>query len=178
MADYEPQEISRTAAKKEALELQELGAGLLLHSTRALKKLDLPLELLDALDQARRIKSREGLRRQMQFIGTLMRTLDEESLAAVRYLLQTREADRRATAKGFQMTETLRDRLIEGAPGILEEAAALCPKADPETLRSLANEARRERGNGKPPRASRQLFRYLRSCLTTEQMKGDSSDHG
>jgi ribosome-associated protein len=168
MADFENQGTSRTAAKKRALALQELGAALLRCSPRDLQRLDLPKDLLEAIDQARRIRSREALRRQMQFIGSLMRRIDEESLASVQDTLRVREEDRHAVAQRCRTIELLRDRLIEGDPDAIQDALDLCPEADPELIRPLAAEAKREQALGKPPKAQRRLFRYLRDCLAGE----------
>jgi ribosome-associated protein len=175
MHDHDPLGKSKSAYKREALELQELGQTLLRCSTRELAKLDLPPDLLEALDQAKRISSREALRRQMQFIGTIMRRIDEDVLAAARHLVHAREVESQATAQEFQKTESLRERLIEDDPGTMEEILALCPDADREFLDSLTREARRELAKGRPPKAYRKLFRYLRSCLTPEPDRGSSS---
>src|SRR5688572_7066988 len=83
------QENSKTELKRESTELQKLGESLLTLRADLLERLRLPDKLIDALDEARRITNFEGKRRQMQFVGKLMRGLDEETLAAVREALDS-----------------------------------------------------------------------------------------
>jgi ribosome-associated protein len=172
MPEYDQTQESKTAAKKKALELQEIGIALLCCSPGDLGGLGLPDDLVEALDQARRISSHEGRRRQMQFIGSLMRRLDAETLAAVRDMLRERETGRRESALVFAQIESHRDRLVNNDPGALEDVLALCPGADPEIIRSLADQARRERERGGPPKAYRQLFRHIRGCLAGDPAAG------
>jgi ribosome-associated protein len=177
MSENEWNQESKTAAKKKALELQELGAALLSFSPADLDRLELPDDLVEALEQAGRISSREGRRRQMQFVGSLMRCLDAETLAGVREMLRERETGRRESAQAFAQIETHRDRLVNEDPGALEDVLALFPGADPEVIRSLVDQARRERERGGPPKAYRQLFRHLRGCLAGDPAAG-SRDPG
>jgi ribosome-associated protein len=172
MPENERNQESKTAAKKKALELQEIGAALLSFSPADLGRLGLPDDLAEALEQARRISSREGKRRQMQFVGSLMRRLEAETLAGVRDMLRERETGKRESAQAFALIESHRDRLVNEDPGALEDVLAQCPGADPEVIRSLVDQARRERERGGPPKAYRQLFRHLRGCLTGDPAAG------
>src|SRR5690606_19761949 len=79
---------SRTALKKESEELQKLGEALLTLRGDLMERLQLPDKLLEALDELRRITNFEGRRRQLQYVGKLMRGLDEEQLDAVRAALE------------------------------------------------------------------------------------------
>jgi ribosome-associated protein len=73
---------SKTELKRQMHELQRLGEQLVGLSPARLQRIDLPERLREQVEAARRIKSREGLRRQLQYIGRLMRAADAESIRA------------------------------------------------------------------------------------------------
>ena len=83
---------SRTDLKKESDALQKLGAGLVDLPASRLEKLKLGDKLADAIQEAKRITNFEGKRRQMQFIGKLMRGMEPELLEAVRATLADRKS--------------------------------------------------------------------------------------
>lgn len=150
---------SKSQKKREMNALQELGARLLELSPEAVERIGLPEDLRLAVAEARAMKSREALRRQVQYIGTLMREADPEP---VRRALELKDQDRLHDARAFQELEDWRDRLLAGDEAALREIAAACPSADTRRLLSLAAEARKEREAGRTPRAFRALFRMLR----------------
>jgi ribosome-associated protein len=151
--------ISKTQKKKEAHSLQELGKKLLQLSRVQIKEINIPEEVLDALNLARTVKSHEGLRRQMQFIGSLMRKIDSDSIQqAVDHI----EQGNHKKALEFKETEQWRDELISGNNELLEEILENHVNADRQQLSQLVRNARKEVGNNKPPKSSRALFKYLR----------------
>jgi len=138
---------SRTKKKQHVEELQKLGAALVALAPAQLAALAIPPELLDAVREAQRITSHEAKRRQVQFIGKVMRKLDPEPVPAAR-------AQQRRL-------ESWRERLI-GGDGALTEYASAHPGTDLQALRTLVRNARKEIAEAKPPRAQRELFRLLR----------------
>lgn len=150
--------VSKTRRKREVEELQKLGASLVDLSPAQLDSLALPEELLAAVREAQRIRSREGHRRQLQFIGRLMRSLDPAPVRAALARLDGRSAAARAEQR---LLEQWRGRLI-GDDAALTEFAARFPKAEVERIRALIQDARREIAERRPPRAQRELFRVLR----------------
>ena len=79
----EPLEKPSKSAKKRAMtELQALGEALVALSVDQLKKIDLPEDLRDAVRDAQRFTPREARRRQLQYIGKLMRAIDPEPIRA------------------------------------------------------------------------------------------------
>lgn len=155
---------SKTQKKIEARSLQELGSKLLKLSQAQLKEIDIPEEVLDALTLARTIKSREGLRRQMQFIGSLMRKIDSEP---IQQAVDQIEQGSYRKALEFKETEQWRDELIAGNNELLEEILENHINADRQQLSQLVRNARKEAGNNKPPKSSRVLFRYLREIRSS-----------
>src|SRR5690606_1883612 len=105
-------ERSRTELKKESDELQKLGEALLTLPAGLMQRLDLPEKLLTALAEVKRITNFEGRRRQMQYVGKLMRGLEEETLQAVRDALEEQRGGSAQQAMALHMAEKWRDDLI------------------------------------------------------------------
>jgi len=165
---------SRSQVKREMHALQKLGARLMSQPEARLRALGLADDLLEAVLLARRITDNEGRRRQVQYIGRLMRGAD---VAAIEALFRGLDAGNAAAASRFQLMEAWRDRLVAGDERALDEIradlAASCAAAaheaasepahlDVQHVRALARNAAREAARNKPPKSSRALFRYLR----------------
>jgi len=150
--------VSKTRRKKEMHALQSLGASLVDLSAAHLERISLPDELAAAVHEARRLASREARRRQVQYIGRLMRGLDAEPIRAQLAAVQGGSAEERAR---HQRLEHWRARLLEDDAALTAFADAH-PGADLQQLRSLIRSARREQAGGRPPRAFREIFRVLR----------------
>ncbi len=157
---------SKSKVKKEMLALQALGEKLAELTADQIKKIDMPLELRDALLFARTINKGEARRRHLQYIGVLMRDADPEPIQKA---LDTISRGRLLDAKQFEELERWRDKLVEGSEGILEEIVSRFPGADRQTLRQLVLSALKERAGNKPPKASRALFRFLKA-LSNQQL--------
>lgn len=159
-ADFDPDEKpSKSARKREMLALQELGEALVRLSDGDLAAIPLGEDLADAIATARRIKSHEGLRRQLQFIGKLMRRTDTEAIAAAYADLQR---GRQEYNREFHELEHLRDTLLQRGVDAMSEVLERFPDADRQHLRQLITAAEKEQAAQKPPAAARKLFRYLR----------------
>jgi len=166
---------SKSDLKRESARLQELGASLLTLSKERLAALQLPEKLLDALAEAQRITAREGLRRQMQLVGKLMRKLDETLLEKVQASVVSDGAPHQRETLALHQAEHWRDRLLAGDEA-LSEWLAEHPGSDIQHLRALIRQARKdnppltatELSEGLAPRRSRayrELFQALRAQL-------------
>lgn len=153
---------SRSQKKREMNALQDLGGRLVDLPQNELEALGLPDELVKAAVMARKLKSakNDSYRRQVQYIGRLMREIDPEPLLAH---FATGDAKHQEDTQAFQRLERWRDALLDGDDSALEEIRQAHPEADISGLRETANKARAERELGRPPKSARQLFRYLRS---------------
>jgi ribosome-associated protein len=160
--------VSKTRRKKEMHELQVLGATLVELPDAQLGALGLPEALAAAVREAKRIKSHEGKRRQMQYIGRLMREVDPEPIRAQLDELAGQSAE---AAARHRRLEALRERLI-GDDGALTGYVASHAGADLQALRTLIRNARREQQEGRPPRAYRELFRLLKALETRTAAQG------
>lgn len=171
------QENSKTELKRESAELQKLGESLLTLRADLMEGLKLPDKLLDALDEVRRITNFEGRRRQMQFIGKLMRGLDEETLAATREALDTQRQGSAKESMALHEAETWRDQLIEDDQA-LQRWLDAHPDTDSQQLRALIRQARKDRqptadevSRGLVPRhgrAYREIFQLVKEQLSHE----------
>lgn len=163
-------EQSRTDLKRESTELQKLGEDLLTLRADLMARLDLSEKLKDAVIEARRISNFEGKRRQMQFIGKLMRLLDPTVLAAVRAALDEQHNGSAQENLVLHQSETWRDRLLadENAFG---EWISEYPTTDTQQLRALIRQARKDAqpeqagGAVRHGRAYRDIFLLVREQL-------------
>lgn len=151
--------VSKTRRKQEMHELQALGAALVELPEAQLGAMDLGPKLREAVLAARRITSHEARRRQLQYIGRLMRDVDPAPIRARLEALEGSSAE--ATARHRRL-EQLRERLLADDQALTGYVAAH-PGADAQELRTLIRNARREQKEGRPPRAFRELFRTLKS---------------
>jgi ribosome-associated protein len=152
---------SKTQRKKEMHALQDLGAELVVLSETRLACLDLPEALLAAVREARQLKAHEARRRQLQFIGRLMRDVNP---APIRARIAAWQGTSRAHAAWLHEVEAWRERLL-GDPDALSELATLHPGADLQHLRTVIRNARQETQAGKPPRHFRALFQALKALI-------------
>lgn len=154
---------SRTALKKEMEALQELGVHILELSDKYLTRIPLEGKLAEAIQEARGMKHREGRRRQLQFIGKLMRdaeNIDEIKAAYERVMNIGMEQN-----KIQHQTEQWRDRLLTGENDALQAFVTEFPDADIQHLRQLIRNAQREHSQQKPPASARKLFRFIRELM-------------
>jgi ribosome-associated protein len=152
---------SKTQRKREMHELQALGARLVELNSEQLAAVALPEDLRDAIEQARRMTKHEARRRQMQYIGRLMRSVDP---VPIREKLKVWDGVSAEHTARQHLVERWRDRLLEDEATV-DELARAHPGIDARRLRALSRKAREERASGAPPRAYRELFRVLREIV-------------
>ena len=160
---------SKTQRKHAMEELQSLGEALVELPAERLKKIDLSDELREAIGAAQRMtRLDEAKRRQMQYIGRLMRSADIEPLRAA--LADARGESASETARLHRL-ERLRSELLADEKTI-QEIATLYPAIDLQHLRSLRRAALKEQQQNKPPRNFRAIFQLLKEA---DQASGDSA---
>ncbi len=156
------QPISKTAQKKAMQELQKLGAALVELNDKQLAQMPLEPPLRDAILQARTLKQREARRRQLQFIGKLMRSADGKAIAEAHRKLMEQS---RYHIQHDRQAEHWRERLLLQGNSAVNEFMQQFPDADSQHLRQLLRGALKESQLGKPPAQTRKLFRYIRELL-------------
>lgn len=175
---------SRTDLKRESDELQDLGKELLSLRADLFESVGLPEKLVDALAEAKRITNFEGKRRQMQYVGKIMRKLEPALVQAARLALEEQHKGSASEKLQLHLAEQWRDRLIADddalAPWMAEH-----PDTDTQQLRALIRQARKDAqpagkeanvqvSQGLAPRkgrAYRELFQLVR-----EHLGGTGSD--
>jgi len=178
-------EASKTDLKRESTELQKLGEALLTLRADLMEGLPLPEKLADAVAEARRITNFEGKRRQMQYIGKLMRGLDEEIRQAVRDALEEQRKGSAGEALALHQAEKWRDDLV-AREDALDEWLRAYPETDTQQLRALIRQARKDVqpdqdaiSRGLVPRhgrAYREIFQLVREHLCGENAQPEQED--
>ena len=162
---------SKTQRKREMHELQALGARLVELNAEQLAEIGLPEDLRDAVDFARRTTKHEARRRQMQYIGKLMRSVDA---APIREKLKIWDGVSAEHTAQQHRVERWRDRLLEDESA-LDELVRAHPGIDARHLRALARKARDERASGAAPRSYRELFRALKAIVVESVGEDDAA---
>ncbi|MBI3903622.1 MAG: DUF615 domain-containing protein [Nitrosomonadales bacterium] len=152
---------SKTKIKKQMHELQDLGEQLVALSKDQLKEVDIPETLRDAIHEAKRITKFGALKRQMQYIGRLMRDVEPEPIIAKLDMWNGKSHQHTAY---LHRLERWRERLLEDESA-LTELLAEHPGADAQRLRALIRNALKEKDLLKPPRNYREIFQVLREIL-------------
>lgn len=154
---------SKSQLKRDAEAVQALGRELVelppARYAAVMSKLDLPENLREAIEACRAIHARGGRKRQLQYIGKLMRGVDPEPVRRALAALAGHDA---AETAALHRLERWRERLIEEGDAALAELLDEYPLADRQQLRQLVMKARKEREAGQSPAAARALFRALR----------------
>jgi ribosome-associated protein len=167
-------EPTRTDLKRESTELQKLGEDLLTLRADYLARLDLPEKLVDAVAECKRITNFEGIRRQMQFIGKLMRKLEDSKHDAIRAALEEQHMPSAKDTLLLHQAEQWRDRMIADDDAV-GQWITLSPSTDSQNLRALVRQARKDAKPEKPGlaprhgRAYRDIFQLVREALTAAQ---------
>jgi ribosome-associated protein len=150
---------SKSQRKREVDELQALGERLVAFSAERITKIVADPELREALLLAKEITQRGALRRQLQYIGRLMRTAE---VGPIRHALDEFTRVKSSESATFSRIKGWRDRLVAGEEEVFAELGKRFPGKDLQGLGPLTEKAQKEKELGRPPKAYRELFRVLR----------------
>lgn len=160
--DEQEERPSKSQLKREMHALQALGETLIAMKPAERARFPLSDDMLRAIEETSRIRSHEGRRRHMQYVGKLIR---KEDLAAIQGVFDAIEQEKEQRDHAFHRLEKWRDRLVDEGDDAVDLFLADYPGADRQTLRQLVRNARKEREQGKPPTSARKLFKHLRDTL-------------
>lgn len=152
---------SKTKIKKQMHELRDLGKELTELGKDQIAQLDIPENLRDAIREMKNINKFGAQRRQMQYIGKLMREVDTAPILAK---LDAWKGKSQHHIAYMHQLERWRDRLMEN-DSTLTELLAAHPQADAQRLRTLIRNAQKELEAGKPPKNYREIFQVLREII-------------
>jgi ribosome-associated protein len=157
---------SKSQLKREMTALQKLGQLLVDAPRDRVRKVPMPEDVLEAILECQQISSHEGRRRQLQYVGKKMRTLDDAEVAAIQKVVDSWRGTSRAEAAALHAIERQRDRLLADDEA-LTELRSQHPELDIQHLRTLIRNARKEQAEAKPPKAYREIFQILKSLRVT-----------
>lgn len=146
---------SRSQLKRDSQELRDMGEQLVLMANSHLEKINMDSSLLVAIKEARRLKNLDARRRQIQYIGKLMRNMD---LTEIRYSIEKLNHQSQTFRQHFAQLEQWRDRMIDEGNSAIEEFLMAYPNADRQQIRNLLRQAGREKTGS----AKTKLFKYLK----------------
>ncbi len=152
---------SKSQLKREMTALQKLGEELISNSRDRVKSVPMPEDVRDAILECQKIKDHEGRRRQLQYVGKKMRTLEEHEVAAIQKVIDSWHGTSKAEAAALHLLERRREKLLaddRALTGLLDAH----PELDAQQLRTLIRNARKEQAENKPPKAYREIFQILK----------------
>src|SRR5574343_808030 len=165
---------SKTKQKEAMHELRDLGAELVELSVGQLKRLKLPENIFDTVRECQKITAHGARRRQIQYLGKLMRGVDDEPIRAGLAMLRGESS---AEIARLHRLERFRTRLLEDET-VLTEIASTWPGVDLQHLRTLRRNAIKEQEANKPPKNYRAIFQVLQELdkQGTPASEEESSD--
>ena len=153
---------SKSQRKRDSAALQDLGAELVNMPKSKLAAIPLDEDLREAIALAQSIKAHGGRKRQILYIGKLLRGIDATPIREAIAKLDQTDA---ASVAHLHRLERWRERLLTEDNDALTQLLSEVPNADSQRLRQLIRNAQQEHTAGKPPKSSRELFKYLRELL-------------
>jgi len=152
---------SKSQLKREMSALQKLGEELVEQPRDRVKRVPMPEDVRDAILECQQIKDHEGRRRQMQYVGKKMRSLEEDEIAIIQKTLDSWKGLSKADTAAMHALERRREKLLTD-PEALTELLAAHPELEVQHLRNLIRNARKEQAENKPPKAYREIFQILK----------------
>ena len=166
---------SKSELKRKMNELQKLGEELVAEARDRVKRVPMPEDVRDAILECQTITDHEGRRRQMQFVGKKMRTLDEEEVAVIQRTIDSWKGMSKADTAALHALERRREKLLaddKALTTLLAEHAEL----DGQHLRTLIRNARKEQAENKPPKAYREIFQILKDLARKNKPEAEDDD--
>jgi ribosome-associated protein len=173
---------SKSQLKREMTALQKLGEELISNSRERVKSVPMPEDVRDAILECQKIKDHEGRRRQLQYVGKKMRSLEEHEVAAIQKVIDSWRGTSKAEAAALHLIERRREKLLADDRA-LTELLAQHPELEAQRLRTLIRNARKEQAESKPPKAYREIFQILKgleaaasAAIPAEDQADDETD--
>ncbi|MBF8176830.1 ribosome biogenesis factor YjgA [Herminiimonas contaminans] len=152
---------SKSELKRQMTALQKLGEELIAEPRDRVKRVPMPEEVRDAILECQLIKDHEGRRRQTQYVGKKMRSLEPDEIAAIQKMLDSWKGASKSETAALHAIERKRDKLLTDDK-VLTQLLADNPELDGQHLRTLIRNARKEQAENKPPKAYREIFQILK----------------
>ncbi|MEC4722151.1 ribosome biogenesis factor YjgA [Noviherbaspirillum sp. CPCC 100848] len=166
---------SKSQLKRESTALQQLGEELVSQPKERVMRVPMPEDVREVILECQKIKDHEGRRRQMQFVGKKMRTLEEDEIAAIQKVIDSWKGASKAETAAMHALEKRRDKLLADDKA-LTELKEQYPQIDVQQLRTLIRNARKEQAESKPPKAYREIFQILKQLQSPSKAAAASAD--
>ncbi|HWU97409.1 MAG TPA: ribosome biogenesis factor YjgA [Oxalicibacterium sp.] len=166
---------SKSELKRQMTALQKLGEELIAEPRDRVKRVPMPEDVREAILECQQIKDHEGRRRQTQYVGKKMRTLDEDEIAAIQKMLDSWKGASKSETAALHAIERKRDKLLTDDKA-LTQLLAENPQLEAQHLRTLIRNARKEQAENKPPKAYREIFQILKSLQAPAAQSQDAND--
>ena len=153
--------VSKSEIKRDAEDLKQLGEKLVNLTKANLTKVPLDDSLKDAIELAQRLQ-KEARRRQLQYIGKLLRSIDAEPIREALEKIENKHNQQQAM---LHKLEILRDELIAKGDAALTDLLNEHPYADRQQLRNLIRAAQKEKEQNKPSKAYREIYQILKTLI-------------
>ncbi|MFL6658960.1 MAG: ribosome biogenesis factor YjgA [Massilia sp.] len=167
---------SKSELKRQMSELQKLGEELVNEARDRVKRVPMPEDVRDAILMCQTITNHEGRRRQMQFVGKKMRTLDEAEVAIIQQTIDSWKGMSKADTAALHALERRRDKLLADDKA-LTVLLAEHTELDGQHLRTLIRNARKEQAENKPPKAYREIFQILKDLAKKNKAAAPADAH-
>ena len=149
--------VSKSEIKRDAEDLKQLGEKLVNLTKANLTKV--PLD--DTIELAQRLQ-KEARRRQLQYIGKLLRSIDAEPIREALEKIENKHNQQQAM---LHKLEILRDELVAKGDAALTDLLNEHPSADRQHLRNLIRAAQKEKEQNKPSKAYREIYQVLKTLI-------------
>jgi ribosome-associated protein len=166
---------SKSELKRQANDLQKLGEQLIAEARDRVKRVPMPDDVRDAILMCQTITNHEGRRRQLQFVGKKMRTLNEEEIAIIQRTIDSWKGASKAETAALHALERRREKLLADDTA-LTVLLGEHPELDGQHLRTLIRNARKEQAENKPPKAYREIFQILKDIGKKKDAPTDDDD--
>ena len=168
---------SKSQAKRDSTALQKLGADLIAEARDRVKRVPMPEDVREAILECQLIKDHEGRRRQLQYVGKKMRSLDPAEIAIIQKTIDSWRGQSKSDTAAMHALERRRDKLLTDDQ-TLTDLLAQYPALDAQQLRALIRNARKEQAENKPPKAYREIFQILKQLAAggAASESGDDDD--
>lgn len=175
--EFEPEydRPSKSELKRQMTALQKMGQELVDSARDRVKRVPMPEDVRDAILECQNITNHEGRRRQMQYVGKKMRTLDEAEVALIQKTIDSWKGASKSETAAMHSLERKREKLLTKDEA-LTELMAENPELDVQHLRTLIRNARKEQAENKPPKAYREIFQILKEIQNKNKAAHASDD--
>lgn len=166
---------SKSQLKRDMTALQKLGADLVAEPKERVMRVPMPEDVRDAILECQGIKDHEGRRRQLQYVGKKMRTLEESEVEAIQKTIDSWRGLSKSETAALHALEKKREKLLADDKA-LTELLQQYPELDAQHLRTLIRNARKEQTENKPPKAYREIFQILKQLQAEKNQAGTEVD--